>query len=77
MPHSHSDPAVTIRRLRCQLSLQRLLSQRQPLETLGPAVIRVICESLDWDAGSLWIMNASTALPEPHSYWTAEDDGLL
>ncbi len=73
--HAH-DPETTIRRLRCQLRIQHLLAERMQLEDLGPRIIREICESIDWDAGGLWLTSPDHPELECHSWWMAEDAGL-
>jgi PAS domain S-box-containing protein len=51
-----------VRRLHAQYAVTRALAESESLGAAAPRVLQAICESLDWEHGALWRVDAAAGL---------------
>lgn len=57
-----SERKQSQQRLRLQYAAAQLLSESNSLQEATPRLLQVICETLGWDLGQLWVIEQSTNL---------------
>jgi PAS domain S-box-containing protein len=61
----HADTLAARRRLELEQGVARILADAQTLDDAVPAVLAVLCETLGWHAGTLWLVHAAAGLLRP------------
>jgi PAS domain S-box-containing protein len=59
------------RRMALLYAVSRVLSRSTRFEEAAPRVLRILCEGLGWDAGELWLVDASERTPPRVVFWPA------
>jgi len=61
------------RQLSVEYALSRILAQSGTLEQATPKIIQVVCETLGWDAGELWLIDHRAGLLRCAEIWSVPD----
>ena len=62
-------------RLTIQYQAARILAESESLSVAAPRLLQVICESLEWDLGQLWIVDREADLLRWVSTWPTSSPG--
>jgi PAS domain S-box-containing protein len=56
-------------RLRAQYAVQRALAEADSLEAAAPRILSAVCETLRWDVGGLWVVDADAGVIRCLDVW--------
>jgi PAS domain S-box-containing protein len=68
-----TERQIAARRRDAQYAVTQLLAEASSLEEVAPALLRTICESLDWEVGAFWSVEESAQALRCIELWHAAE----